>query len=425
MSGLPSLVASGIVVCLALLAAAAVALVAGAVRRGGRREDAIERDDALAASRFTIPVSVVIAAPVESPEVQRCIESVLSLTYPEFEVIVVTAHDTTEHWETLKREWTLEPREFFYRRVLSTAPVRRIFGSSRDPRLIVIDKEPAHPGDSLNCGLNLARFRYVACLSPEVVLDCDGLLRMMGPVLRDPANVIAAISHVEARSAEGTGLIAVCQRIDSIRSWMTSRLSWNRLRCGLRPRHGLVAWRRDTILEAGGFSTTARDPELDLLVRLQCAAATSDGVRRNPDIVGRVEPIGLGAAGRVAADRQHSLLQALGAAMPRGFRHAAVFCFFLAEFAIPLMQAAVFGAAVLGAFAGWFSWTSVALVVALLAVGNAMVTSAALLLRGAAPWAPALTESARVLLVAPAEYAIYRPAVFLSRLAAIFAPRPR
>ena len=423
MSILPSLVASGIVVCLALLAAAATALVVGAVRRGGRREDSIEGDDALVASRFTIPVSVVIAAPRESHALRRCLESVLSLTYPEFEVIVVTTDDTTGSWEALKREWTLEPREFFYRRALSTAPVRRIFGSSRDPRLIVIDKEPDHPGDSLNCGVNLARFRYVACLAPDVVLDSDGLLRMMGPVLRDPANIVAAISHVEARSAGRTNLTSVCQRIDSIRSWMTSRLTWKRLRCGLRPRHGLGAWRRDAILEAGGFSTTARDPELDLLVRLECGTATSDGIHRNADIVGRVEPIGLAAAGRLAADRQRSLLQALAGAMPRGFGQAGVVCFFLAEFAMPLLQVSVFGAAALGAFAGWFSWTSVALVVALLAFGNAMVTAAALLLRGAAPWAPTFTELARVLLVAPAEYAIYRPAVFLSRLAATFAPR--
>ena len=33
--------------------------------------------------------------------------------------------------DALKREWSLEPKEFFYRRVIETAPVFRIYGSDR------------------------------------------------------------------------------------------------------------------------------------------------------------------------------------------------------------------------------------------------------------------------------------------------------
>lgn len=64
--------------------------------------------------------------------------------------------------DILALEWALEPKEFFYRRTLTTAPVRRIYGSARDGRLMLVDKEDGGRADALNCGLCLARFRYLA-----------------------------------------------------------------------------------------------------------------------------------------------------------------------------------------------------------------------------------------------------------------------
>jgi hypothetical protein len=37
------------------------------------------------------------------------------------------------------------------------------------------------------------------------------------------------------------------QRLASIRSWMASRLASHQLRCGLPPRDGVAAWRRDAV----------------------------------------------------------------------------------------------------------------------------------------------------------------------------------
>ena len=102
------------------------------------------------------------------------------------------------------------------------------------------------------------------------------------PALRDPGAVLAVTSYVERRahsaaeelrSADGpdewTRAYDDYQRLASIRSWMASRLAWHQLRCGLPPRDGVTAWRRDAVLELGGFAVEAADPELDLLIRLQ------------------------------------------------------------------------------------------------------------------------------------------------------------
>ena len=379
--------------------------------------------DALAVSRFTIPVSLILPAEGGSATLSASIESLLALTYPELEVIVVAERLPERQFAALQLEWALEPKEFFYRRTLTTGPVRRIYGSGRDGRLIVVEKPDGGRADALNCGLSLARFRYVASVAPAVAFDTNALLRMMAPALRDPASVLAVASHIEMRA--GTGLVAASQWIGSIRSWMTTRLTWNRVRCGLGPHDAVVVWRRDALLALGGFSTGAADPELHMLLRLQTSSVPGaiGEVVRSSEIVGRTEPLSLAAAAQLASYRQRAVFESLfGLRLFDSTRgQLAVACFLIAELLTPVLQLCVMVAAIAGAAVGWFSWVTVLLVVLALSVGNAIVTAAALLLRGAASGGPTTGQLTRLLLLAPAEYALYRPAV---ALAAIFGQRP-
>ena len=143
--------------------------VVAALRAGGRREDAPDSYDALAASRLTMPVSVVV--PVGLAErASQTLHGLLELAYPEFEVIAVV-EPAGEGMDALIAEWQLESREFFYRRTLETAPVRRIFRSLRDARLMVVEKDVDHRSDALNCGVNLERYRFVAVVPPNARMN--------------------------------------------------------------------------------------------------------------------------------------------------------------------------------------------------------------------------------------------------------------
>ena len=121
---------------------AAIAIVA-ALRAGGRREETSEEHDALAVSRFTIPVSIIVPIAKGTTAIHRTLAALLDLNYPEFEVIAVADGAPQAVLDELGREWQLEAREFFYRKIIDTAEVRRIYRSGRDPRLMVIDKTAA------------------------------------------------------------------------------------------------------------------------------------------------------------------------------------------------------------------------------------------------------------------------------------------
>jgi hypothetical protein len=139
----------------------------------------------------------------------------------------------------------------FYRAALATAPVRMMYRSSRDARLLAVDKEPGTIADALNCGVNLARFRYVAAVEPGSCSTPMRLLRALTAPLRNPATVVGATCHVEI---VGDGL----QRLRSIRSMMLSRLIWGTApeRSDRSTRSWSGAAMRST--QAGGFSSDAR-----------------------------------------------------------------------------------------------------------------------------------------------------------------------
>lgn len=423
---------------LGFLIIVAAASVAGAIARGGRRERAADAYQAIAASRFTIPVSVIVPVDRDDAPLSKSIAALLDLNYPELEVVVVAESLAESTLNALRTDWSLEPIEQFYRRTLHTAAVQRIFSSDRDPRLVVIEKAGAGRADALNCGVSFARYRYVVSVAPDVIFDRDALLRLMSPALRDPGAVLAVTSYVERKpisafalqrsepaatsDAEWTRAGDDYQRLASIRSWMASRLAWHQLRCGLPPRDGVTAWRRDAVMEMGGFSVTAADAELDLLVRLQIAQTDGPAGRvvRTSEVFGHAPTLTVSGAAALARRRQHALLEALktfratpGSSPERRTMTVVV----MVELLTPAAQALVVMMVVAGAAIGWVVPFAPWLTFLLLTFGYGLVSASALLLRGGTPGAPSGADLKRLLIRAPLEFAIYRPALVWARLA--------
>ena len=190
-----------VVICFAYLALVYVSYFALAVvglieNTTRRRESAAEDYDTLATSRFTIPVSVVLAAYNEESAITPTVLSLLAQTYPEFEVIVVNDGSSDGTLACLVREFTLQPYEVFTKRFVQTEPIRAVYRSSTFPNLVVIDKDNGGKADALNAGLNAARFRYICGVDADTVFSKDALLKGMRLVMTDPAHVIGVTSHL-------------------------------------------------------------------------------------------------------------------------------------------------------------------------------------------------------------------------------------
>ena len=419
MSTVHLFVTLSVFVALAYLALGSVLGVVAALRTGGRRHDASDAHDTLAASRLTMPVSIVVPAG-HSAALAQTIHDLFDLSYPEFEVIVVA--DAPADLDAIVDEWQLESREFFYRRTLDTSPVRRILRSMRDSRLMVVEKDADQRSDALNCGVNLARYRFVAIVPPGLTFDREALLRAMAPALRDPATVVGVGSHVERTPDHGQSSTREdrFQRLQSIRSLMFTRLFWGHLRRGLGPEDGVVIWRREAVLQAHGFARHVSDADLDMMFRLQQGVDDEDRrFVRNQDAFGQSGSLTRADALRASRRRQRAVLQMTaswgpGVAQSVGMR---TFAYFLeSEFVTPIAQLWVVLAMTGGALAGWFSWIAAISAVLALSFGTAVVSASALLLRGAYPGSPDRDELKRLLLVSPLEVLVYRPLHAWARL---------
>ncbi len=402
---------AGALFYLGVVATAAVVL---ALKTGGRRDDVPDERTTRSVSRFTIPVSIVIPAGSALTEVDATLVALSQLNYPELELIVVVSGAADATLNPLRSTWQLEAKEFFYRQSIQTATVHRIYRSARDPRVIVVDKTEGSRTDAMNCGVNIARLRYVAIVDPGIAMDADALLRLMAAPLRDPGAVVGASNHVER--------LGLFERLGTVRALMASRLLWRHLGCGFGTQEQVSVWRRDVLLGANGFAPTAFVPELDM-ARRAVGAARAEGAparfHRGADIFGTTAPRSLTSIVRHATGWRLAALQNLRVLCPSGFRTFGldtVACFVLSELLTPLAQLWVMGASGAALATGAISWITFAAALALLAFGHGAVTTAALLMRGVSPEGPAEPLLVRLVGAAPLEILCYRPMLAVALL---------
>ena len=392
----------------------------------------------LALSRFTVPVSVVVAAYNEAALIRECVQSLLDLDYPEHEVIVVNDGSTDETLELLRERFDLVPQHTYVRRVLPTEPVRGIYRSRRDPRLVVVDKENGGKADALNCCINFVRYPYVCGVDGDTVLFRDALLRAMRPMLRDPARIIAVTSHLAISSAPedavaGQHVVAdyrpllAFQQIDYLRAFMTNRLAWSRLDFMLCTVGAFQIWRRDVLEELGGFARQFTCEDIELTFRAHERYLRE---RRDYEILSLPHTVGV----TEGPDRVRSLIAQrerwqrviletfwayrgmLGRRRYKAVGLAGMPFYLLSEVLAPVFEVLSVLALVTAAATGLLDPTTALYIGGALAFGTGLLTASAVLISDLAERVLPKRRLAALVLLAPLELVLYRPALVYARL---------
>jgi len=160
-------------------------------------------------------------------------------------------------------------------------PVRRVYMSQDDPRLLVLDKESGgSKSDAVNAGLNAASSPYICVVDADALLEKDALLRIMAPILTDPRRVMAAggIVRVANGSRVEKGVlrevrlprrsIEVLQVIEYLRTFLVGREGWAEFNLLLIISGAFGIFRKDLVKQVGGYRASAIGEDLDLVTRM-------------------------------------------------------------------------------------------------------------------------------------------------------------
>ncbi len=195
--------------------------------RRRRRERAIDDADMLSASRFAPGVSIFVPAYNEGGGLADAVRSLLALSYPEYEVIVVNDGSNDDTLDRLVDAFDLVPVEVASREIVPSAPAEGYYRSPVDSRLLVVDKANGGKADALNAALNHCRYRYVCGVDADMAFAPGALTRAMREIAGDPEHVVGLTSYfenardpvrvLEGRAAAGMARLAAPLRVPDVR----------------------------------------------------------------------------------------------------------------------------------------------------------------------------------------------------------------
>jgi len=237
--------------------------------------------EAVAKSHFTFPISVLVPAYNEEPNVAEAVRSVLALDYPQHEVIVINDGSTDGTLARLTREFQLTRREAVYRRSLPVVgAIRGIYYPPAHSNLIVIDKEHAGKSAALNTGINVSRYPLICTIDADSLFQENALLRVVRPFLEDPDRVVAVGGQV--RVANGCkvergriveprlpqNILAAFQVVEYLRAFVASRLGLSAMNNLLILSGVFTLFRKDVVIEVGGYRSDVVTEDMELILRL-------------------------------------------------------------------------------------------------------------------------------------------------------------
>ncbi len=240
--------------------------------------DAYNPEEALASE--SLP-SITLIAPTYNEE-STCVASIrafLNVDYPNFEVLVVNDGSTDATLERLRNTFKLQPTSRPPTSDLPTESIRQVYRSRTHPDLWVIDKENGGKADALNAGVNFCETSFFCAMDADTIVEREGLIRIVRPFLENTSTVaVGGIIRVANGCTIQSGrvqnvsmpqrLLSKLQVVEYLRAFFFGRLGWDTLGAMVIISGAFGMFRRETVVEVGGYETDSVTEDLELVLRM-------------------------------------------------------------------------------------------------------------------------------------------------------------
>ena len=231
-------------------------------------------------SHLTPPISITTAAYNESGVIVDAVRSMLSLRYPEHEVVLTNDGSTDSTLEELIEAFAMYRVDQPEHPRLATAHVRGVWRSRRHSNLLVVDKENGGRSDGLNASINFARYPLVCCVDADSLLEPEALMTVVRPFIERPDRTVAAGGIIRVANGcevsrghvTAVGLprewLPMFQTVEYLRAFTAARTGWSMVNSLLIISGAFGIFRKDAVIDVGGFATDSIGEDFELCLRL-------------------------------------------------------------------------------------------------------------------------------------------------------------
>jgi poly-beta-1,6-N-acetyl-D-glucosamine synthase len=188
------------------------------------------------------PISILVPAFNEEAVIGRCLESLLALDYPSYEVIVVD-DGSTDRTAEIAGEWE---------------------GAGGGVEIRVFTKRNGGKATALNAGISLARHPFVLCMDADSWME-PGSLRAAVRHFRDP-DVGAVAGNVKVSNRKG--ILPRLQALEYIEGLNMPRRAQGFLAAVNIVPGPVGLFRKEALEEVGGYDTDTFAEDADLTLKL-------------------------------------------------------------------------------------------------------------------------------------------------------------
>jgi cellulose synthase/poly-beta-1,6-N-acetylglucosamine synthase-like glycosyltransferase len=155
-----------------------------------------------------------------------------------------------------------------------------VWRSRTHSNLMIVDKVNGGKCDALNAAINFARYPLVCCVDADSLLEPDALVSIVRPFIERPdrtvaaAGIIRVVNGCEVARGHVTkvGLprqwLPMFQTVEYLRAFTAGRTGWSMMNSLLIVSGAFGIFRKDAVIDVGGYATDSIGEDFELVVRL-------------------------------------------------------------------------------------------------------------------------------------------------------------
>ncbi len=227
-----------------------------------------------------LKISIIVPAYNEEITIIETIESLVNVNYKDYKIIIVDDESEDNTSEKVIKHCNLQKIERFIINKIKTKPIKSIYeGVYKDVPIILVKKENGGKADSLNVGVNVSDYPWFICIDADSILQEDALQKIVQPIIEDTRVIAlggaiminngAIIENGKVKRYDmPKSILASLQAIEYNRTFLASRIMFDKLNANLIISGAFGAFRKDVVIATGGYEPSTRGEDMELVIKL-------------------------------------------------------------------------------------------------------------------------------------------------------------